>query len=129
VADQLRTNGRVMRGRIGVQIAPVTKDVAESIGLGKPAGALVQAVEAGPGRRQGRHRGRRHHRQASMAARSRSSSDLPRIIGNIKPGTKTNAAGVPPRAARVSSASRSVEFEAESSGAAVRRSESQARRQ
>jgi serine protease Do len=45
VSDQLRSSGRVIRGRIGVQIAPVTKDVAESIGLGKPAGALVQAVE------------------------------------------------------------------------------------
>ncbi|MFN9474274.1 trypsin-like peptidase domain-containing protein, partial [Acidovorax sp.] len=47
VSDQLRSNGRVIRGRIGVQIAPVTKEVAESIGLGKPAGALVQSVESG----------------------------------------------------------------------------------
>ena len=45
VADQLRTSGRVIRGRIGVQIAPVTKEVAESIGLGKAAGALVRSVE------------------------------------------------------------------------------------
>ena len=47
VADQLRINGRVIRGRIGVTIAPVTKEVAESIGLGKPMGALVQGVESG----------------------------------------------------------------------------------
>jgi len=47
VADQLRTHGRVIRGRIGVRIAPVTKDVAESIGLGKPMGALVQGVDGG----------------------------------------------------------------------------------
>ncbi len=47
VSDQLRINGRVIRGRIGVQISPVTKDVAESIGLGKAGGALVQSVEAG----------------------------------------------------------------------------------
>jgi len=33
VSDQLRASGRVIRGRIGVTIAPVTKDVAESIGL------------------------------------------------------------------------------------------------
>ncbi|WP_410954636.1 S1C family serine protease, partial [Pseudomonas aeruginosa] len=32
VADQLRATGRVVRGRIGVTIAPVTKEVAESIG-------------------------------------------------------------------------------------------------
>ena len=47
VADQLRTSGRVIRGRIGVEIAPVTKEVAESIGLGKPMGALVRSVETG----------------------------------------------------------------------------------
>lgn len=47
VSDQLRATGRVTRGRIGVQIGPVTKDVAESIGLGKPQGALVSGVEAG----------------------------------------------------------------------------------
>ena len=38
VSDQLRTAGRVTRGRIGVQIGPVTKDVAESLGLGKAQG-------------------------------------------------------------------------------------------
>ena len=47
MADQLRVKGRVIRGRIGVTIAPVTKEVAESIGLGKPMGALVQSVESG----------------------------------------------------------------------------------
>ena len=49
VADQLRAGGRVTRGRIGVTIAPVTKDVAESIGLGKAAGALVRGAESGGG--------------------------------------------------------------------------------
>jgi serine protease Do len=47
VADQLRSSGKVVRGRIGVQIGEVTKDVAESIGLGKAAGALVRSVEPG----------------------------------------------------------------------------------
>ena len=63
VADQLRANGRVIRGRIGVQIAPVTKEVAESIGLGKPVGALVQQRRDGRPGREGGHRGRRHHHQ------------------------------------------------------------------
>ena len=45
VSDQLRATGKVTRGRIGVQIGPVTKDIAESIGLGKAQGALVSAVE------------------------------------------------------------------------------------
>ena len=39
VSEQLRTVGRVIRGRIGVTIAPVTKEVAEAIGLGVPRGA------------------------------------------------------------------------------------------
>ena len=47
VSEQLRATGRVSRGRIGVQIDQVTKEVAESIGLGKAQGALVRAVEAG----------------------------------------------------------------------------------
>jgi serine protease Do len=47
VVEQLRVSGRVTRGRIGVVIDQVTKEVAESIGLGKPMGALVRSVEAG----------------------------------------------------------------------------------
>ena len=57
VADQLRATGRVSRGRIGVVIDRVSKEVAESIGLGKPAGALVRSVEPAA-RGQGRRRGR-----------------------------------------------------------------------
>ncbi len=45
VSDQLRATGKVSRGRIGVQIGPVDKEVAESIGLGSATGALVSAVE------------------------------------------------------------------------------------
>ena len=45
MSEQLRTSGRVSRGRIGVSIDNVTKDIAESIGLGKPQGALVRSVE------------------------------------------------------------------------------------
>ncbi|HNO41187.1 MAG TPA: trypsin-like peptidase domain-containing protein, partial [Ottowia sp.] len=47
VSEQLRASGRVTRGRIGVQIDQVSKEVAESIGLGKPQGALVRGVESG----------------------------------------------------------------------------------
>lgn len=47
VAEQLRAQGRVIRGRIGVQIDQVGRDVAEAIGLGDPRGALVRGVEAG----------------------------------------------------------------------------------
>src|SRR3546814_10522179 len=46
VADQLRASGKVTRGRIGVQISEVGKDVAEAIGLPKAEGALVSNVES-----------------------------------------------------------------------------------
>src|SRR5258706_6429447 len=47
VQSQLRQSGRVSRGRIGVVIQEVSKELAESFGLSKPAGALVNAVEKG----------------------------------------------------------------------------------
>jgi serine protease Do len=87
VADQLRGSGRVIRGRIGVNIAPVTKEVAESIGLGKPAGALVQSVETGgPAEKAGLEAGDIITRVDGRVVDK--SGDLPRIIGAIKPGTR-----------------------------------------
>jgi serine protease Do len=88
VSEQLRTSGRVIRGRIGVQIAPVTKEVAESIGLGKPAGALVQNAEAGgPADKAGIEAGDIIVKVDGKPVEK--SVDLPRMIGNTKPGTKT----------------------------------------
>jgi len=88
VADQLRASGRVIRGRIGVQIAPVTKEVAESIGLGKAAGALVRSVEKdGPADKAGVEAGDIITKVDGKAVDR--SGDLPRIIGSIKPGTKS----------------------------------------
>ncbi len=87
VADQLRTTGRVVRGRIGVQISQVTKEVAESIGLGKPTGALVQSVEKdGPADKAGVEAGDIITKVDGKTVEK--SGDLPRIIGNTKPGTK-----------------------------------------
>ena len=87
VSEQLRTSGRVIRGRIGVQIAPVTKDVAESIGLGKPAGALVQSVESGgPADKGGVEAGDIIVKVDGRTVEK--SGDLPRIIGATKPGQK-----------------------------------------
>ena len=88
VSEQLRTSGRVSRGRIGVSIDQVTKDVAESIGLGKAQGALVRSVEAGsPGERAGIEAGDIITKFDGKAIEK--PSDLPRLVGNTKPGTKS----------------------------------------
>jgi serine protease Do len=88
VSEQLRANGRVIRGRIGVTIAPVTKEVAESIGLGKPVGALVQGVESGgPADKAGIEAGDIITKVDGKAVER--SGDLPRIVGATKPGSKT----------------------------------------
>ncbi len=87
VSDQLRTNGRVIRGRIGVQISPVAKEVAESIGLGAPRGALVQGVEKdGPADKAGVEAGDIIVKVDGKAVEK--SADLPRMIGAIKPGSR-----------------------------------------
>ena len=88
VAEQLRANGRVIRGRIGVGIAQVSKEVAESIGLGAPRGALVNSVEKdGPADKAGVEAGDIIVKVDGKAVEK--SGDLPRIIGSIKPGTKS----------------------------------------
>jgi serine protease Do len=89
VADQLRANGRVIRGRIGVTIAPVTKEVAESIDLGAPRGALVQGVEKDQAAdKAGVEAGDIILRVDGKAVDK--SADLPRLIGGIKPGTRAS---------------------------------------
>ncbi len=88
VSEQLRTTGRVSRGRIGVQIGNVTKEIAESIGLGKPQGALVSSVESGaPADKAGVEAGDIITKFDGKTIEK--SSDLPRMVGNIKPGTKS----------------------------------------
>jgi serine protease Do len=87
IADQLRASGKVIRGRIGVSIGPVTKEVAESIGLGKPSGALVRSAEAGgPAEKAGVEAGDIITKVDGKLVDK--SGDLPRLIGVIKPGTK-----------------------------------------
>ena len=89
VSDQLRATGRVVRGRIGVTIAPVTKEVAESIGLGSPRGALVQAIEKdGPADKGGVEAGDIIVKVDGKAVDK--SADLPRLVGAIKPGAKAS---------------------------------------
>ncbi len=87
VSDQLKATGRVTRGRIGVQIGQVSRDVAESIGLGKATGALVTGVEPGsPADKAGVEAGDIITRFDSKPIEK--VADLPRFVGNTKPGSK-----------------------------------------
>lgn len=87
VGEQLRTTGRVTRGRIGVQIGAVTRDVAEAIGLAKTQGALVSRVEAGtPAEKAGVEAGDVILRFDGKAIERE--SDLPRLVGSTKPGSR-----------------------------------------
>ncbi len=89
VSEQLRATGRVSRGRIGVQIDQVSKEVAESIGLGKAQGALVRAVEPGsPAEKAGVEAGDIITKFDGKLVDK--SSDLPRMVGGTKPGTHSS---------------------------------------
>lgn len=87
IANQLRTAGRVSRGRIGVVIQEVTKELAESFGLSKPQGALVNSVEkGGPADKAGIETSDVILKFDGKTVNS--SSDLPRIVAATRPGSR-----------------------------------------
>jgi serine protease Do len=87
VAQQLRTSGRVTRGRIGVVIQAMTKELVESFGLSKVQGALVNSVEkGGPAEKAGIEPGDVILQFDGKPVGS--SEDLPRLVGAVKPGTR-----------------------------------------
>ena len=87
VQSQLRSQGRVSRGRIGVVIQEVSKELAESFGLARPMGALVNAVEkGGPAEKAGVETGDIVLKFDGKAVGA--SGDLPRIVGGTKPGSR-----------------------------------------
>ena len=87
VQGQLREKGRVSRGRIGVVIQEVTRDLATSFGLDRPRGALVNTVEQGsPAERAGLAPSDIILSFGNKAVQS--SIDLPRIVGATRPGSK-----------------------------------------
>ncbi|MGB6007514.1 DegQ family serine endoprotease [Castellaniella sp.] len=86
VVDQLKTQGKVTRGRIGVQITEVQDDVAKALGLGTSQGALVSSVEPdGPAAKAGVHAG--DVITAFDGHAIKHMTDLPRLVGATKPGT------------------------------------------
>jgi serine protease Do len=87
ISTQLKTAGRVQRGRIGVVIQEVSKELADSFGLGKPTGALVNGVEkGGPAEKAGVETGDIILKFDGKTVNA--SADLPRIVGGTKPGAK-----------------------------------------
>ncbi|OGS81126.1 MAG: protease Do [Gallionellales bacterium GWA2_55_18] len=87
VTEQLRSTGKVTRGRIGVTIQELTRELAESFGLSKPNGALISSVEKGGAAD-----------KAGIEVSDvilkfdgktvNNSADLPRMVAATRPGSK-----------------------------------------
>ncbi|MDQ7988964.1 MAG: DegQ family serine endoprotease [Candidatus Dactylopiibacterium sp.] len=85
VKDQLQKFGKVSRGKLGVVIQGMDKDLAQSFGLDKPEGALVNSVESGgPADKAGLQAG--DIIQQVDGVKVDDSGDLPRVIGSRNPG-------------------------------------------
>ena len=88
VQNQLRASGKVSRGRLGVVIQEVSKELADSLGLNKPMGAVVNAVEkGGPADKAGLEAGDVILKFDGKAINN--SADLPRLVGASRPGTRS----------------------------------------
>jgi len=89
VANQLKTSGKVSRGKLGVVIQEVTPDLAASFGLKEAKGAVVSQVEPGSAaEKAGIQPG-----DVILKFDGREvtdSSTLPRLVGSVKPGAKVN---------------------------------------
>ncbi|MFO7706521.1 MAG: DegQ family serine endoprotease [Halopseudomonas sp.] len=85
VVEQLKEDGSVQRGWLGVVIQEVNKDLAESFGLPKPAGALVVQIQPeGPAEAGGLKVG-----DVILSFNGQDvimSSDLPHAVGRVRPG-------------------------------------------
>lgn len=90
VVDQLKSKGHVDRGWLGVYIQDVDKDLARSLGLKRPHGALIAQVEMGsPADKAGIFAGDVVVRIDGQSIVE--SSDLPHVVGLISPGKKVTA--------------------------------------
>ena len=89
VVEQLKRDGKVVRGWLGVGIQDVDRNLAESFGLDKPHGALISQIEPeGPADKAGVKVG-----DIVVEFNGRTieeSADLPHVVGLVKPGTKSS---------------------------------------
>ena len=87
VKDQLVATGKVTRGRLGVVVQEVNQDLADSFGLKKPQGALVNSVEkGGPAEKAGLEPG-----DVILSFDGKTvdrSGDLPLLVTDVKPGQR-----------------------------------------
>src|SRR5688500_2504038 len=85
VSKQLQAEGKVTRGRLGVRIQPMTKELAQSFKLESSDGALIAAVEpGGPADKAGLKPG-----DVVLAYNGQKIDDpnkLPRFVAETKPG-------------------------------------------
>ncbi len=89
IAEQIIKTGHVTRGRIGVAISPVTRDLAEGLGLPKAQGAAVASVEDGsPAAKAGLQAGDVILKIDGQNVEG--AADLSRTIRGVKPGSRVN---------------------------------------
>ncbi|MBB5020166.1 serine protease Do [Chitinivorax tropicus] len=87
ISTQLKAGGKVIRGRIGVSIQEMSRDLAESFGLTKPQGALISGVEKdGPADKAGMLPSDIVLKFGDKVVNS--NADLVRLVGSTKPGTR-----------------------------------------
>ncbi|WP_029146987.1 DegQ family serine endoprotease [Methylophilus sp. 5] len=85
ISNQLKTNGRIARGWLGIGIQEVTKDLADSFGLKQTSGALIAGIEKNsPADKGGLEAGDIILKFDGKPITT--SSDLPRVVATTKPG-------------------------------------------
>lgn len=89
IQQQLRSTGKVSRGRLGIVIQEVSKELAEALGLAQQAGAVVNAVErGGPADKAGLEAGDVILKFDGKTITS--SAELPRLVAAAKPGSRAS---------------------------------------